>query len=76
MGRDMLDTIERRFREAAPAVDFCSLRLVDERLEVVGVNRDVLDTFARQSDKGAMAVVHHGGGMGYAGTTDLSLSGF
>ena len=37
----MWEGIERRFRAAVPAVDFCSLRLVEERDEQLSVRRGV-----------------------------------
>jgi predicted Zn-dependent protease len=71
----MFDTIERRFREIAPAVDFCSLRLVNSRQEMIHVRQDVLQPVSTGLDSGAMITVTHGGGLGYAATCDLSASG-
>ncbi len=69
------DAVVRRFRDVAPAVDFCSLRVVDERTDLISVSRDVLESCGREADVGAMVTVHHRGGIGYAGTPDLSASG-
>jgi predicted Zn-dependent protease len=67
--------LAERFRQAAPPVDFCSLRYVRERSEFLAVRQDVLQPVATSEDRGAMLTVHDGGGMGYAATSDLSLSG-
>ena len=64
-----------RFRQAAPPVDFCSLRYVRERSEYLAVRQDVVQPFATSEDSGAMVTIYAGGGMGYAATSDLSLSG-
>jgi predicted Zn-dependent protease len=70
------DKVNRWFREALPAgVEFCSLRLVSERTEVLSVRNDVVEPPERAHDVGAMVVVHHGGGAGYAATGDVSASG-
>ena len=71
----MSDPIEAHFRQAAPAVDFCSLRLVSERSELLAVRQDVLQPVVTSEDRGAMLTVWDGGGMGYAATGDLSPSG-
>ena len=71
----MFDSIEAHFRQIAPAVDFCSLRLVSERSELLAVRQDVLQPVVTSEDYGAMLTVWEGGGMGYAATSDLSPSG-
>ena len=71
----MLEALEKRFREVAPAVDHCSLRFVREREETVQVRQDVLQPVVAQEDMGAMVTVVHRGGMGYAATSDLSREG-
>lgn len=71
-----LDTgIIQRFREIAPAVDFCSLRYVSEKGELVHVRQGILQPVQYREDVGAMLTVVHQGGLGYAATTDLSVSG-
>lgn len=70
-----MDTIRRLFRELAPAVDFCSLRLVDERSERTEVRQNVLQPLSSSLDRGAMITVIHHGGYGYAATSDLSAEG-
>ncbi|HUE39455.1 MAG TPA: TldD/PmbA family protein [Candidatus Binatia bacterium] len=67
--------VERRFREVAPAVDFCSLRLVEERDEHLSVRRGVAQPPVTSFDVGGMITVVDGDGMGYGATSDLTLSG-
>ena len=64
-----------RFRQAVPPVDFCSLRVVEERSDYLAVRQDVVQPVAMSEDSGAMLTIYDGGGMGYAATSDLSLSG-
>lgn len=71
----MLDTIERDFREVAPAVDFCSLRFVEEWSELLTVRKGVAEPPQISTDRGVMFTVIDKGGLGYAATSDLSLSG-
>ena len=71
----MYDKIESDFREVLPAVDFCSLRLVDEREQIVTVRQDVPEPAFAGRDVGAMLCVAHNGGFGYAATSDLTPSG-
>jgi predicted Zn-dependent protease len=66
----------RAFREALPSdVEFASIRYVSERSRSLHVRNDVLEPAAVGHDTGAMVTVHHGGGLGYAATSDLSPSG-
>jgi predicted Zn-dependent protease len=67
--------LEQAFRELAPAVDFCSLRVVRERTERLSVRRDVVQPVRRGEDYGGMITVAEGGGMGYAATADLTRAG-
>jgi predicted Zn-dependent protease len=67
--------LAERFRQAAPPVDFCSLRYVHERSEYLAVRQDVVQPVTTSEDSGAMLTVYDDGGMGYAATSDLSLSG-
>ena len=71
----MFAEIEHRFHRVAPAVDFCSLRLVHARQEVLTVRRDVVQPVRHAEDLGAMVTVHDQGGLGYAATPDLSAAG-
>lgn len=71
----MLDTIERHFKDLTPAVDFCSLRFVAEQNEQIEVRQDLLQPVDTHDDVGVMITVVDGGGLGYAATSDLTLSG-
>ncbi len=71
----MFEEIEDRFREIAPAVDHCSLRIVRERDEHLSVRRGVVQPPRVADDLGAMVTVVEDGGIGYAATSDLSAAG-
>jgi predicted Zn-dependent protease len=71
----VLDSIRVLFKRLAPAVDFCSLRVVDESSETIVVRQDVLQPLSSHINRGAMVTVLHGGGYGYAATSDLTASG-
>jgi predicted Zn-dependent protease len=71
----MLDSISSLFKSLAPAVDFCSLRVVDETAEQIMVRQNVLQPLTTTIDRGAMVTVIHRGGYGYAATSDLSAHG-
>ena len=71
----MFESVEAHFRQAAPAVDFCSIRLVSERSETLMVRQDVLQPVVNSEDRGAMLTVWNKGAMGYAATSDLSYGG-
>lgn len=71
----MPDSIRNLFRRLAPAVDFCSLRTVEECSEQLMVRQDVLQPLTTRIDRGAMVTVVHRGGYGYAATSDLSGAG-
>jgi predicted Zn-dependent protease len=70
-----LDAVAARFREVAPRSEFWSLRLVDERNEQLAVRRGVVQPPHVTYDSGAMITVWDGGGVGYAGTSDLTPAG-
>ena len=71
----MIEQIERDFLAAAPAVDFCALRLVEECSEQLTVRQNVPEPPKLSIDRGAMVTVIEGGGLGYAATCDLSAGG-
>lgn len=71
----MFDSIRSLFKSLAPAVDFCSLRFVDERSSQIAVRQNVLQPVASSVDRGVMITVIHRGGYGYAATSDLSANG-
>ena len=75
MSTALPDSIRSLFRSLAPAVDFCSLRFVEETSEQLSVRQDVLEPPATTVDCGAMVTVVHRGGWGYAATSDLSAAG-
>jgi len=72
---DRFEQVESRFQDVAPDADFWSLRIVSDRTEVVHVRQDVLQPVATGRDVGAMITVLNDGGMGYAGTSDLTANG-
>ena len=71
----MFDSMRTLFKNLAPAVDFCSLRAVDECNEQIIVRQDVVQPLSSRVDRGAMVTVIHRGGYGYAATSDLTASG-
>ena len=72
----MFDAVEKSFRDLIPSdVDFFSLRLVREHNEHITVRDEVLQPVVEQVDTGAMVTVVKKGGLGYAGTSDLSPAG-
>jgi len=71
----MLERIAERFRHLAPQGDFCSLRFVRERSEVLAVRQNIVQPVKTSEDNGAMLTVYAGDGMGYGATSDLSLHG-
>ena len=71
----MLNDISQTFAHLAPAVDFWSLRLVDEREEYLSVRQDVLAPLSTQLNHGAFVSVIDGAGSGYAATCDLTPGG-
>lgn len=71
----MFDSLRSLFHSLVPAVDFCSLRVVDETSEQITVRQDVLQPMSSAIDRGAMVTVIHHGGYGYAATSDLSAAG-
>jgi predicted Zn-dependent protease len=64
----VLDEIRLLFESIVPAVDFCSLRVVDETSDQMTVRQDVLQPVTSSIDRGAMVTVIHRGGYGYAAT--------
>ena len=67
--------IEDHFRRIVPSGQFCSLRFVHERSEFLCVRQNVLQPVSTAEDMGAMVTVVADGGLGYAGTSDITLSG-
>ena len=71
----MYERVVDNFRSIAPQVEFCSLRLVHARSEYVSVRQNILQPVSSSEDMGAMITVVDKGGMGYAGTSDLTAAG-
>jgi predicted Zn-dependent protease len=55
--------------------DFWSLRFVEETAESYAVRKNVPQPLEVSTDRGVMATVYDGGGMGYAATSDTSPDG-
>ena len=70
-----MEQLVARFRSLVPAVDYCSIRVVDEDTEIVSVRQDVAEPVQASRDRGAMITVAVGDGVGYAATSDLSDAG-
>ncbi len=71
----MFDSIRPLFNRLTPAVDFCSLRILDEKSETISIRQDVLQPLSTRIDRGAMVTIIHRGGYGYAATSNLTASG-
>ena len=71
----MHENFQAEFRKAAPAVDFCALRYVEESSEYLAVRQDVAEPPQLGTQRGAMVTVIDQGGLGYAATGDLSGAG-
>src|SRR5687767_10587787 len=71
----MVESLQSEFRKAAPAVDFCALRFVEESSEYLAVRQDVAEPPQLAVSRGAMVTVIDKGGLGYAATSDLSAAG-
>ncbi len=71
----MFNDLETNARQAAPAgVDHWAVRGVSERSQQVLVRQDVAQSPSMMRDEGAMVTVI-AGGLGYAATSDTSVSG-
>ena len=71
----MTASFESTFKRVIPAVDFCSLRFVEETSEQLSVRQNVVEPPQCSVDRGVMITVIDKGGYGYAATSDLSESG-
>ena len=71
----MISDLEAIFKRVAPAVDFCSMRFVEESTERLAIQQDVPEPPQTSVDRGLMITVMHKGGYGYAATSDLSENG-
>ncbi len=64
------------FKQCVPAVDFWSLRLVDDETETLSVREGVAQPPASAQSRGAYMTLVHRGGMAYGATSDLTAPGF
>jgi hypothetical protein len=71
----MHDTLQAEFRKAAPAVDFCALRYVEESSEFLQVRQDVAEPPQLATQRGAMVTVIDKGGLGLCRPSDLTARG-
>ena len=71
----MLTDLESRFRQVAPAVDFCSMRFQRSVDQSLSVRQSVPLPVGRSDNAGVMITVIDGGGYGYGATSDLSAAG-
>ncbi len=71
----MLDSIVSTIKSIAPAVDFYSIRAIDENQQRISVRQHVLQPLSNTYNRGVHITVCDRGGLGYAATCDLSTSG-
>jgi predicted Zn-dependent protease len=74
----MLELIAERLQSVLPSASdcgYCAARLVEERSERIAVRQDVVQPLAVDHDVGVMITVLHGGGYGYAATSDVTETG-
>ncbi len=71
----MHELIQRRFQKLIPKVDFCSLRYLEERSEILKVRQNIAQPPTHRYDMGVMITIIDQGGLGYAATSDLSETG-
>ncbi len=71
----MLDLIASRFKKIAPAVDFWSLRIVNEHSQNISVRQNILQPLVNSNSAGVMLTIIIGDGIGYAATCDVTESG-
>ncbi len=67
--------VKALFQKVVSGVDFASLRWHRDEMEGLSVRNGVVEPVASDTDSGYMLTVHHGGGQGYAASSDLSESG-
>ncbi|TPW16710.1 MAG: TldD/PmbA family protein [Halothiobacillaceae bacterium] len=71
----MYTELQQRFHAALTGVDFGSLRIVEQRQETLQMRQHVLQPPALQTVLGGFITVYDRGGVGYAATSDLTLTG-
>jgi predicted Zn-dependent protease len=67
-----MERLANRFRSLAPAVDHCSIRVVEEDAEMISVRQNVAEPVQSWRDRGAIITVVDGDGIGYAATSNLA----
>ncbi len=70
-----VDGIRQRFTETLPACDWATVRYMEEDRNFICVRDDVVQPLDSSLDAGVMVTVSVDGGVGYASTSDLGLSG-
>ena len=68
--------IIEEFKQAAPAIDFWSLRLVIDEQESLTVRQNVVQPPHLAQRQGAHITLMHNGGVAYAATSQLNREGF
>ncbi|MEQ1515813.1 MAG: TldD/PmbA family protein [Usitatibacteraceae bacterium] len=71
----MTASFESTFKRIIPAVDFCSLRFVEETTEQLSVRQNIPEPPQACIDRGAIITVIDKGSYGYAATSDISEAG-
>ncbi len=71
----MFERLERLIRLKAPAVDYWSVRLVEEQQERMSMRQDILQPVSLNSSRGIFVHLRQGGGEGYAASADLTEEG-
>ncbi|MFD2176049.1 TldD/PmbA family protein [Veronia pacifica] len=70
------EIIRKRFLELAPKeLDYCSIRFVNRRTESLEMEKTFVLPVSHRWDQGAQITVIDNGGMGFASTSDLTVSG-
>ena len=72
---EQLDLAAKRFAEVAPSADYWSLRLVAEESESLSVRQGITEPSNLNLSRGVMVTVTRFGSVGYAATSDLSVTG-
>ena len=70
-----LKLLEDNFNAICQGVDFCSLRFIREKTEQLSVRQNIVQPLGNTTDSGVMLTVLHGGGIGYASTSNISRLG-
>jgi len=71
----MQESLKQQFLKIVPKVDFCSLRYLEERSEMLIVRQNIAKPPLLRQEAGAMVTVIDRGGLGYAATSNLTPTG-